>query len=152
MKLFKVEQIALAPARPEAARRLLAEMGAKEWTDDIVTGNGEVYGADATNRAHLQFNYEIAPCEFEILNYDAGDNWLAHRASAESAASHLAMHCTEQEAEEWKQFFAERNIELAQELQTVVHTNPAVGDRRWKYYIFNTRSILGLDIKLIVRA
>lgn len=148
---FKIEQIAIAPRNTEAARKLLSDMGATEWIDDIVTGDGVVYGEAARNRAHLQFNYEIAPCEFEILNYEAGDNWLVHRASPISAVSHISMHCTTEEAEQWKQFFADRNIILAQELQTVTHTNPAVGDRRWKYYIFRTHPIIGVDVKLIVR-
>lgn len=148
---FKVEQIALAPANPEAARQLLAEMGAEAWIEDVVTGTGTVYDKPTENRAHLRFNYEIAPCELEILNYESGDNWLSHRDSSDSAASHLAMHCTAEESERWKAFFAARGIPLAQELQTVAHTNPSVGERRWKYYIFRTQPILGIDIKLIVR-
>lgn len=149
---FKVEQIAITPANTPEAMKLLEAMGAKEWTEDIVHGTGTVNGIPADNKAHLRFNYEIAPCEFEVLNYKEGNNWLAHRPHPEeSAVSHLSMHCTAEEAEQWKMFFVQHNIPLVQELATQSHSNEAVGERRWNYYIFGTRPLLGLDIKIIVR-
>lgn len=148
---FRIEQIAIAPANPIRARQLLAEMGAKHWTVDQPTAIGFVqsYTETVQNLATLQFNYEIAPApvEFEMLHYVAGPNWLE---GAGSTVSHLGMHCTEKELEEWKDFFSLRNIGIAQEVETTTHTNKSVTGN-YHYCIFDTRRILGVDLKFIVR-
>lgn len=150
---FKIEQVALCPIDPEAAIKLLSDMGMKEWARDHVVATGKVlhYTRPAHNEADLAFNYtglEKAR-ELEILHYTAGTNWMALRPPG---ASHLGMHCTEEELMAWRAFFAERDIGVAQEVLTESHTNPVIAGKRWyKYVIFNTYRILGIDIKLIVR-
>ena len=148
---FKIEQIALCPPDPEAAKALLRDMGATEWAEDHVVASGEVFEGQDTNEADLSFNYTMLERarELEVLHYTAGPNWMQDKAPA---ISHLGSHCTAEELELWRAFFAERGIFPVQEVETQSHTNPVIKDKRqYKYVIFNTRPILGVDIKLIVR-
>jgi hypothetical protein len=151
MPTLKIDQIAICPPDPEAARELLDAMGCGDWAHDDVTATGTVFGQEATNKAHLQFNYTALERarELEVLEYVEGDNWMARYGPS---ASHLGMHCTEEELAEWRAFFTERGIKVAQEVQTLQHTNPVIaGKRQYHYVIFDTRYILGIDLKFIVR-
>lgn len=149
---FVIEQIAIVPPNPAEAIALLTEMGLGEWARDHVSASGQVFGTPATSEADLAFNYDATspkPLEFEVLNYTAGTNWMdTHGPSA----SHLGMHVTAEELEGWRHFFSERGIRVAQEVKTHEHTNPVIaGKRFYTYVIFDTRRILGIDCKFIVR-
>jgi len=150
---FIIEQIALHPRNPEAARALLSGMGiAKEWIEDHVCATGAVWGNPSSNEADLQFNYEALQQarELEILHYTKGERWLG---DSESCVSHIGTHCSEEELAEWKKFFEARFIEIAQEVNTTSHSNEAIkGKRSYHYCIFNTVDILGVDVKFIVRS
>lgn len=155
MKFF-IEQIAIVPADPIAAIALLEQMGAVEWHRDTVSGTAHVFSEFVPqSTADLAFNYQLSnmespkPIEFEVLNYRQGYNWMETRPNS---VSHLAMHCSEQELEQWREFFKARGIVVAQEVRTLSHTNPAIAGKRWYVYcIFDTRRILGVDLKFIVR-
>ena len=149
---FLIEQVAICPRDPAAARKLLADMGAVNWVDDHVKADGRVYGAAANNEADLAFNYDLlAGPEFEVLHYTAGNNWMADDRRANSV-SHLGMHCSAAELVRWREFFTDRGIGVAQEVMTQSHANPAIAGLRWyNYVIFDTKDILGVDLKFIVR-
>jgi hypothetical protein len=148
---FVIEQIAIAPKDPVRAKILLAEMGAVEWHNDHVVASGKVFGKAGTNEADLSFNYELfGGKEFEILDYTSGDNWVEQRGR--NTVSHLGMHCSAEELVEWRKFFAERGFPVAQEVFTDSHTNPVIaGKRKYNYVIFDTKEVLGVDMKFIVR-
>lgn len=164
MPQFKIQQIALCPKNPTAAIELLTAMGLKDWAHDHVVALGYVdvcphevndlrrdTSKPVRNEADLAFNYEgfDEKRELEVLHYTAGENWLA---GGEPRVSHLGMHCTAAELAEWRKFFDERGIVVAQEVLTWTHTNPVIAGKRWyNYVIFNTYEILGVDIKFIVR-
>lgn len=159
---FRIEQVALYPLDPDRAIGLLQEMGMSEWVNDIVVARGKVrlsgeqratsgerIKENCENVAHLSFNYEALKDakELEVLHYTAGHHWMS-----ESRVSHLGMHVTEDELDQWKQFFKDRAIGIAQEVNTLAHTNPVIAGKRWYHYcIFDTYDILGVDIKFIVR-
>lgn len=151
---FFIEQLAFAPQDPEAARELLQAIGAQQWVFDQVRAKGKVFGNPGENVGNLAYNYEMnradgKPLEVEILSYDSGPNWLQHRGHA---VSHIGMHCSAEDLEGWKAFFAERGIGIAQAVDTQEHTNPVIKDsRRYQYVIFDTQGILGTDLKFIVR-
>lgn len=149
---FVIEQVAICPKDPAAAKELLAAMEISQWSNDHVTAKGNVYGEEGVNEADLSFNYDIfAGKEFEILDYTSGTNWMEHPDRVNSV-SHLGMHCTAEELVQWREFFAGRNIEVAQEVFTQSHTNPVIaGKRSYNYVIFDTKEILGVDLKFIVR-
>lgn len=154
---FKIEQIALYPPDPAAAKKLLGEMGAGEWANDIVVATGEVFGERGTNVADLAFDYTLGAdrekaLELEVLHYRAGRNWMDDGVSQRPRVSHLGMHCSEAELRGWDTFFRNRGIGVAQAVVTESHANPAIAGKRWyKYVIFDTYPILGVDIKFIVR-
>ncbi len=149
---FTVDQIAICPYDAAAAIKLLKELGAESWAHDHVVATGKVFDCPASNEANLAFSYDTIPDkEFEVLQYTKGDNWMAEMLRINSA-SHLGMHCSEEELEEFKAFFFARNINIAQEVFTDSHTNPVIaGKRRYHYCIFDTKRILGIDLKFIVR-
>jgi len=152
---FRLEQIAINPTDPVAAEELLVAIGAVDWVKDHVTASGEVYGVEGSNEADLRFNYDLfnqtKPGEFEILDYTEGKNWLDDEPR-HNTVSHLGMHCTVGELREWREFFTDRDIKVAQEVFTQNHTNEVIAGKRWyNYVIFDTKAILGVDLKFIVR-
>jgi hypothetical protein len=152
---FSIEQVALYPPDPGRALQLLRALGLTDWIHDNVVAVGEVHGAPGTNAAALAFNYQsapepVAPLELEVLHYTAGPHWMER---ARPAVSHLGMHCTAEELAAWRETFARLGIEVAQEVLTQQHTNPYLLERgrKYQYVIFNTRPVLGVDLKFIVR-
>lgn len=155
---FKIEQIALCPANPTLARRLLEDLGLTEWFADNVHAKGVVRGATGENHALLQFNYQAGngsdsgagkPLELEVLHYTNGNNWMTKNGPS---VSHLGMHVTAEQLEEFRAYFYHNGIGIAQEVNTLAHTNPVIKDtRRYQYAIFDTKDILGVDLKFIVR-
>ena len=165
MKLkFAIEQLALHPHDPAKAIVLLTEMGLADWARDHVKADGVVRGVNGSNAADLAFNYQATrgiepgngvnadvakPLELEVLHYTSGPHWMEVH---EPSASHIGMHCSEEELQEWTKFFTSRGIGIAQQVNTKSHTNPVIaGKRQYTYTIFNTRHILGIDTKFIVR-
>lgn len=148
---FKIEQIALAPMLTSAAKELLAEIGIGHWTEDHVVANGYVRGTPGRNEADLSFNYTALEDakELEVLNYTDGPNWIKHF----DGVSHFGMHVTPEELMLWRRFFLERRIPIAQEVFTESHTNEFLvnNGRKYNYVIFDTRSLIGVDLKFIVR-
>lgn len=161
---FKIEQLALHPRNPELAIALLTEMGLSEWAKDHVVARGAVRGIAGGNEADLAFNYQatrgsttagataseaVKPLELEVLHYTTGPHWMEVH---EPSASHIGMHCSEDELRQWHDFFTSRGIKVAQQVNTQSHTNPHIAGTRWyTYTIYDTRAILGIDTKLIVR-
>jgi hypothetical protein len=149
---FIIEQIALCPRDPAAAIELLTAIGLGEWARDHVIAAGLVYGKGGGNEADLAFNYQATSdksLELEVLHYTTGPNWMERHGPS---ASHLAMHVTQDELVRWSALFEARGIEASQIVRTSSHTNPVIsGKREYIYAIFDTRSILGIDLKFIVR-
>lgn len=158
MTKFFIEQVALYPSNPGKARELLAALGLDTWHEDLVVSRGEVFGEPGTNVAQLAFNYQATrsddaqpqkPLELEVLHYEVGPNWVSDGAPC---VSHFGMHCSEEELAEWRDKFTALGIRVAQEVFTQSHTNPAIAGKRWyRYVIFDTSAILGVDLKFIVR-
>jgi hypothetical protein len=167
MPHFRVEQIALCADNSVRARNFLADLGLSEWHHDTVVARGSVFTEkDCENTAHLAFNYQAGngsdsgagkPLELEILDYVEGDNWMeVSRESGETgqfgAVSHLGMHVTEEELTGFDLVMQKHDIKIAQRVVTQSHTNPVIKDsRRYKYVIYDTRFLIGVDLKFIVR-
>lgn len=150
---FQIEQVALCPRDPERAIELLKALGMEDWVRDHVCASGEVFGAAGSNEADLAFNYQglEKARELEVLHYTHGKrNWMDRYAPS---VSHLGMHVSADELIAWREFFAVRDIAVAQEVVTESHTNEFLlyNGRRYNYVIFDTREILGVDLKFIVR-
>lgn len=147
---FRIEQVALCPKDPAAAKELLTAMGAGAWAEDHVVAEGQVYGEPGSNEADLSFDYDmlVGANELEVLHYTTPNNWM----HGKNRVSHLGMHCSEEALLTWREFFAARGIKVAQEVWTKSHTNPYIaGKRSYNYVIFDTHEILSVDVKFIVR-
>ena len=155
IKPFKIEQIAINPPNRAKAKELLIALGLTTWIEDHVAATGSVFGQAATNEADLSFNYSaFGGNEFEILSYTDGESWLDdHKFDRTSSVTHLGTHCSEAELDGYKQFFHSRQIEIAQEVNTLSHTNTYLAEncRKYHYCVFDTKPILGVDLKFIVR-
>lgn len=173
MPHFRIEQIALSIPDAAAAQAFLKKVGLIEWFTDHVVAEGLVFpdsdykGAaeNCVNEADLRFNYQAGngsdgeagkPLELEILDYKQGANWIEENIcngdAHECQVSHLGMHVTAEELAEWRKFFEDEGIQVAQEVNTLSHTNIVIKDsRRYNYVIFDTRDIIGVDMKFIVR-
>lgn len=165
---FFIEQIALCPRDPAAAKDLLAALGLSDWVEDTVRARGVTFGLPSESVANLSFNYGATrgvtsydpvertadaapakPLEVEVLHYASGANWMqAHPPSV----SHLGMHVSADELHGFSQILINRGHRVAQQVRTQSHTNPAIaGKRFYDYVIFDTRDALGVDLKFIVR-
>lgn len=165
--LFKIEQIALFTVTSERARAFLSALGLSEWHHDNVVAHGSVFNQhEQTNEAHLAFNYQAGsgsdveagkPLELEVLDYTQGANWMDQSMEAGEtgrcgAVSHLGMHVTEEQLVEFDHVMRAWEIQVAQRVHTQSHTNPHIKDsRRYKYVIYDTRFLIGVDLKFIVR-
>lgn len=150
MPKFQIEQIAICPRDPELAKRFLCALGLDDWVHDEVAASG----IPGKSTAQLAFNYQVGggdgkPLEFEILHYTSGDNWMAH---CPPRVSHLGMHVTEEELAKFDRVMRAWSVPIAQAVSTTSHSNPAIAGKRWyKYVIYDTFPILGVDLKFIVR-
>lgn len=150
---FKIEQLAfkLNPHCHALALQFLADCGITDWVEDTVHARGIVMGSQGENTANLRFNYSaFAGKELEVLEYTEGANWLQDFDGA--IVSHIGMHVQEFALQHWFALMARYGIAVIQEVFTESHTNPAIKDeRRYHYVIFNTRGLIGTDMKFIVR-
>lgn len=153
MPKFKIEQVAFCPVDPERAIAFLKKVGMEEWIKDHVVANGKVFNADGRNEADLAFNYTALgdARELEVLHYTEGPNWMSGFRS--NSVSHIGMHVTAEELVEWRKFFEAEGIAIAQEVFTESHTNKFLLEcgRKYNYCIFDTRDIIGVDMKFICR-
>lgn len=164
-----IQQVAFYVPDMDRAKQAYRALGCKTWTDDIVTAQGKVH--DGTfddngqikwpktiiNVAHLAFNYELGT-EIELIHYSAGANWhfAKGRIDADGQcsvpfASHMSYHVDDMPGEVLK--FTRAGLRVIQDVRTVSHTNPYLvkNGRRYNYVVFDSRGILGFDVKLIKR-
>lgn len=167
---FQIQQIALVVCNTDAAFKLLSDLGLTDWVHDTVVAEGKVFGLEGANTANLYFNYQSGngteyvdgdgekqcggakPLELEILDYTEGPNWMAENGSSLDSVSHLGMHVSAEQLAEYRAYFEAEGIPVAQEVITQSHTNDYIKDsRRYNYVIFDTRELIGVDLKFIVR-
>lgn len=152
---FKVEQIALHVPNPDHFKEALRLIGLTDWSEDHVWARGEVYGVPTVNQANLNFNYQLGPFELELIKYEEGNNWLSMRGTGihRPGLSHLGLHIApDRDMDKIIADFRKLGIDIAQQVTTDSHTNPAIRDqRRYRYVIFNTLDRFGFDLKLIQR-
>ena len=151
---MKIEQIAFGAKDPIKIIELFkTTLGLTDWIEDEVSADGIVDGRAANNIAKLYFNYQWG-IELEILRYSSGANWHQFRNPLDLPifASHMGYHCTEEQAQEKIVQMYTCGINVIQEVYTYKHTNPVIaGKRLYHYIVFDSLSLLGFDLKLIVR-
>lgn len=151
----KMEQVAIATENPEKLIEALITAGvtSENWVRDTVTAEGTVFGEETVNVANLYFNYDLG-FELEILKYREGKNWHEKRKPVDGSnfLSHMGRHVDSLEMARIKKDMELKGIGIAQEVYTLNHENPAIkGKRKYHYVVFDSRGVLGFDLKLIER-
>lgn len=163
--VFKPTQVAIGVVNLRVLRDIKALINlivpsSEPWTEDEATAKGFVRTAeghiykDVLNVGSLHYKYDMIPgIELELLCYTSGPNFLQGRFKDSTAVlSHLGMHVTKDEMKQWRDWAIASKINIAQEVQTLKHTNPKIKDiRRYKYMILDTYKLLGFDLKFIER-
>lgn len=164
LALPKIEQIAFYTNDIDNAKLMYGQMyGVKDWKEDIVTARGRVwcptggefgnggYELGVVNVAHLCFNYDLG-FELELIKYESGMNWHANgRRIGDIFPSHMAYHVEDMQKEVKR--YEGAGLRVAQEVKTLSHTNEYLltTGRKYHYVIFDSRNVLGFDLKLIKR-
>lgn len=156
MPPIKLEQVAIYAPDPYAKQQLLTQaLGLTEWVEDTVRAIGEVFGVEQENLATLLFNHQLG-YELELICYHNAtqpNNWHSARGTDMTTTflSHKGYHVTDMPAA--KKHYRECGFKIAQEVWTVSHTNQFLRDtgRRYHYVVYDTRDLLGFDLKLIER-
>ena len=155
LDLKKIEQIAIATDDYMEVLNNFIALGLYSWKQDEVVATGKVFGEEGTNRAVLNFNYDLG-VELEVLEYKEGANW--HQKRIKEGAkfpflSHIGYHVTAEELEVIRKKLANIGIEVAQEVFTDSHTNAYLlkKKRKFQYVVFDSKDRFGFDLKLIVR-
>ncbi len=66
--------------------------------------------------------------------------------------SHIGIHCSEEEAMQWRLLFLSRGINAVHEDTSYSHTNPVIaGKRTYHNIIFGSREAIGFDFKACIR-
>lgn len=146
---MRFDQLAVVVADAEALARqrdLMEELDA-QFTEDVVAAVGrDAFGNRIHNTAHLLFDYQTWPMEFELLYYVAGWNWHMLKPRTMPTVSHFGIHIdSRDEMEMWR-----GHSVVLQEVVTISHTNPEIASsRRYHYMILDLP--LGAQLKLIRR-
>ena len=149
---MKFDQIAIHDRENLPLKIMFNSLGAQNWIEDVVEAKGvmetgaELF-APIHNKAHLAFNYDLFGCEFELINYLEGDNFL--RFINYGALSHIGIHVNS--IENQREFMKIRGFKLIQEVITQSHSAPKVSPgRRYHYAIFRHNNV-HMHFKLIER-
>ena len=154
-----MNKFAIACKNPDEVKKWLnAILGVDEWHEDLVVAEGQVHPHQRPldkhkNKAELNFNYQLGQFEFELIHYKAGRNWLQDiNTQEDNFLSHLGFHIDDPKRFEAVYKELKEHFNIAQEVVTESHTNEAIKDeRRYRYVIFNSRNMLGFDLKIIQR-
>ncbi len=157
----KFDQIAFYVPDMDAAKKAYRALGCTDWTDDIVTAQGKIGivkdSRKQVNVAHLAFNYQLG-IELELIQYKAGNNWHQVGGRVDEVnhcshpfASHMSWHTEDIKVE--RSAFESKGLQVVQDVLTLSHTNPhlVANGRKYRYIIFDSRNLIGFDLKLIQR-
>lgn len=158
---YQFHQVAMYYPTFEQAREAMAMWNGMghEFAEDAatlrgVTQTGEKDGwaewTKSVTQAHMFFNYTVMPMEFEVLHYSAGDHRYSQPGfGGDPFLSHFSVY-TENLEREAGELADVLGFGPYYRFTTEGHTNPRVkGKKRFTETIFNTRSLIGADLKFI---
>lgn len=150
---LKFHQVAIYHADPESAVLEWSDLGYDKWTSDTATLVGTEWGDPSQKEGEMWFNYDILPMELEYVKYNTPfRHTLDDRDGHPPFISHMSTYVEDldEKLEEIEQTIG---IRPYHEFQTHDHTNPTVVERklRFKEAIYDTRRLLGYDVKMIQR-
>ena len=143
---YQFHQIAIYAAHQDDAVEFYRNLGHNDWIEDYASLVGWLDGELVETQAHMQFNYDIMPMELEFLTYSGPNRHAAQGRDGEVPfISHMSVY-TDDVFEIIKQF----RMKPYHRFVTRNHANPGVaGKKRFIECIYDTRNVLGYDIKFI---
>lgn len=126
------------------------KLGYVDWIHDEAELCGLLYGQPVKTKARMSFNYDIMPMELEFLTYYGPSRHTSDsRKGDKSFISHMSTY-VDDIREDVGLLFDEYGMKPYHRFITQNHSNPAVaGKKRFIEAIYDTRSQLGYDLKLI---
>jgi hypothetical protein len=155
---MKLDQIAYYAHNEDQVEKLKLQFGAYEgeWIEDIATGDVSVMNGpsgkthEGLSRGRLRFNYDLG-IELEILTYLEGPHWHMDKTDfllGRPFLSHLGFHMEKDERPPEKVM---RDGLLVQVMNTTLHTNSYVNEKKRKYHYEIFKMPSGPDLKYIWR-
>lgn len=147
---YEFHQTAIFAADQDAAVQLYRDLGYENWIEDNAELKGILDGKPVVTKARMQFNYDVFGGELEFLTYE-GPNRHAEqgRTGLPPFISHMSTYVDDVR---WHtvQMYREFGMLPYHRFITQNHTNPAVvGKKRFIEAIYDTRALLGFDLKMI---
>lgn len=151
--LLKFHQVAIYHAWPEKAVEDWTGMGYSKWIHDSATLTGTEWFEQSSKIGYMWFNYDILPMELEYVRYDSPTRHSGDERTGDTPfISHMSTYVDDVDATVHR-INQEHDWLPYHQFLTGEHRNPAVIERglRFKEAIYDTRGLLGFDIKLIQR-
>lgn len=153
---YQFHQVAMYyPTRGQAydAMNMWGGMGHEFAADNATLRGSSLKDGEwvhSVTRAHMSFNYTIMPMEFEVLHYSDGDHRYAQPGFGGAPfLSHFSVY-TENLEREAGELADVLGFGPYYRFTTEGHTNPRVkGKKRFTETIFDTRNLIGADLKFI---
>lgn len=150
---LKFHQIAIYHHDPEMAMEEWCEMGFNNWTGDRAELVGTEWSMPSSKVGTMWFNYDIAPLELEYVKYNR-----EYRHSADDRdghppfLSHMSTYCEDVYSVAYR-LWSQYRLVPYHRFVTKNHLNPYVLEKgiRFMEAIYDTRNLLGYDVKLIQR-
>lgn len=149
---LKFHQVAIYSANVFESVNMWKDMGYEDWTYDEAILSGTEWGKPGSKKAFMAFNYDILPNELEFVHYSAPTRHLQdERDGNPPFISHMSVMVDDVQWETLR-IFNRFGMKPYHEFLTGHHTNERVkGRKRFKEAIYDTRGLLGFDLKLIQR-
>lgn len=167
------DQLALATQFPHQLMGMLPGV----WSQDEVSSEVNLLGfheiQNITFRLFYNYEQDIPFKELELIQFMSYHNFHSFSNHAISPLglyapslydrfkysgklrpfiSHIGIHCSEKEGEDWRAHFKSYGIDVAHEDWSYAHTNPVIaGKRKYHNIIFASRRALGFDFKACIR-
>lgn len=148
---LKFHQVAIYCWNPLLQVQWWEDNGFGDWHFDQALLVGQDRGVQVSKKATMAFNYDIMPLELEYVSYHGPRNSVDERSGSVPFLSHLST-IVEDVDDEMGRIEKETGLRPYHQFVTEGHTNPKVKfKKRFKEAIYDTRFVLGFDIKLIQR-
>ena len=154
--VLKFHQVAIYTRDITTSVMWWEEMGYKGWVFDSATLTGverPERGADyrqASKVGHMAFNYDVLPCELEYVWYDSPTRHpFDDRDGTDPFISHMSTYVADIK-DEISRLYVDQAIQPYHRFHTSEHHNPGLPEGTYfEEAIYDTRHILGFDLKLI---
>lgn len=148
---YQFHQVAIfCPLGVKEAVERYVQLGYDNWIVDNAELKGKLDGEDVVTKATMAFNYDIMPMELEFLHYQGPNRHEQEgRNNGDPFISHMSVY-VDDVITDTKRMTEVLGSAPYHRFITQNHSNPGViGQKRFIESIFDTRTFMGYDLKLI---